>query len=303
VDKLEAMAAFVEIVDRGSLTAAAEGLGKSLPTMVRKLAGLEESLGVRLLRRTTRRMSLTEEGRSYLERCRRILADVEEAEEMLTRGQAEPRGALRVTAPVLFGQMHVAPAVVGFLRTYARVKVELLLLDRVVNLVEEGIDVGIRIAQLADASMIAIPVGEVRRVVCASPGLLRRVGVPKHPEALAGRPCIQFHGLAPAASWQLREGGRNLSVPIDGPLVCNQAASALEACAEGLGFGQFLSYQVAPLVAVKKLRVVLPDFEPPPIPVSVVYPHARLMSPRIRVFVDWMKDHLCAAPLALAMRT
>ena len=301
--KLDAMAAFVEIVDRGSLTAAADGLGKSLPTMVRTLARLEESLGVRLLRRTTRRMSLTEEGTAYLERCRRILADVEEAEEMLTRGQAEPRGELRVTAPVLFGQMHVAPAVADFLRTYTRVKVDLLLLDRVVNMVEEGIDVGIRIAQLADASMIAIPVGEVRRVVCASPGLLRRVGVPKHPEALAGQPCVRFRGLAPAASWQFHEGRKRLSVPIDGPLVCNQAASALDACAEGLGFGQFLSYQVAPLVAAKKLRVVLSDFESPALPVSVVYPHARLMSPRIRAFVDWMKDHLRTAPLAPAKPT
>lgn len=292
MDKLAAMTAFVEIVDRGSLTAAADSLGKSLPTMVRTLAGLEESLGVRLLRRTTRRMSLTEEGEAFLERCRRILADVEEAEEMLTRGQAEPRGELRVTAPVLFGQMHVAPAVADFLREYRRVKVELLLLDRVVNLVEEGIDVGIRIARLEDASMIAIPVDEVRRVVCASPALLRRVGVPKHPEALAEQPCIRHHGLSPGPAWTFRVDGRSRAIPIEGPLVSNHAASARDACVGGLGFGLFLSYQVAPMLAAKKLRVVLADFEPEPIPVSVVYPHARLMSPRIRVFVDWMKQRL-----------
>ncbi len=296
------MAAFVEIVDRGSLTAAADVLGKSLPTMVRTLASLEQSLGVRLLRRTTRRMSLTEEGASYLERCRRILADVAEAEEMLTRGQAEPRGELRVTAPVLFGQMHVAPAIADFLREYSQVKVELLLLDRVVDMVEEGIDVGIRIEELRDSSMIAIPVGEVRRVVCASPRLLRRVGEPKHPEALAGKPCIRFRGLTPGRSWQFREGGKRFSVPIDGPLVCNQATPALAACSEGLGFGLFLSYQSAPLVAAKKLRRVLSDYELAPIPVNVVYPHARLMSPRIRVFVDWMKAHLRAGPAALALR-
>jgi DNA-binding transcriptional LysR family regulator len=220
---------------------------------------------------------------------------VEEAEELLTRGQAEPRGALRVTAPILFGQMHVAPAIVGFLRRFPRVKVELLLLDRVVNLVEEGIDVGIRIAHLADASMIAIPVGQVRPVVCASPRLLRRVGVPKHPQALTEQPCVQFRGLDATATWPFRAAGKPFSVPIDGPFVCNQAASALDACAEGLGFGRFLSYQAAPFVAAKKLRVVLSEFEPAPIPVSVVYAHARLMSPRIRAFVDWMKEQLRGA--------
>jgi DNA-binding transcriptional LysR family regulator len=292
VDKLSAMEAFVEIVDRGSLTAAADHLGKSLPTMVRTLASLEEKLGVRLLARTTRRMSLTEEGTAYLDRCRRILADVGEAEEMLTRGQAEPRGVLRVTAPVLFGQMHVAPAVTSFLQAYPQVKVELLLLDRVVNLVEEGIDVGVRIARLEDASMIATSVGEMRQVVVASPKLLKKVGVPKRPEALGELPCVQFQGLAAAAVWGFQEDGKSLSVGIDGPMVCNQASAALDACAAGIGFGRFLSYQVAPYLEAKKLRVVLEEFEPPVIPVSVVYAHARLMSPRVRVFVDWMKQRL-----------
>jgi DNA-binding transcriptional LysR family regulator len=292
MDKLAAMATFVEIADRGSLTRAAESLGRSLPTVVRTLASLEEDLGVRLLRRTTRRMSLTEEGRGYLERCRGILADVAEAEDVLTLGQTEPRGELRVTAPVLFGQMHVAPAVESFLSKHGRVKVELLLLDRVVNMVEEGIDVGIRIGALADSSMIAIPAGEVRRVVCASPALIRRVGAPEHPEELSERPCVLFRGLTPGSTWSFREGTRSFPVRIDGPLASNQAGAALDACAAGLGFGLFLSYQAAPLIAAKKLRVVLSDFEPAPIPIHIVYPHARLMSPRTRAFVDWMKTHL-----------
>jgi DNA-binding transcriptional LysR family regulator len=292
MDKLAAMRTFVAIVDHGSLTAAADSLGKAGPTVVRSLATLEEELGVRLLRRTTRRMSLTEEGRSYLERCRQILSDVDEAERALSSRQATPRGELRVTAPVLFGQLRVAPLVMRFLREYAEVKVELLLLDRVVNMVEEGIDVGIRIAELEDSSMIATRVGEVRRVVCASPSLLRRSGTPSHPRELADAPCVHFQGLSIAPVWNFVADRKSLSVAIDGPFASNQAAVAVEACAEGLGFGRFLSYQVESLVQQKKLRVVLEEFEPPPIPIHVVFAHARLMTPRIRAFVDWMKTHL-----------
>lgn len=292
MNKLAAMQTFVAIVDHGSLTGAAESLGKALPTVVRSLATLEEELGVRLLRRTTRRMSLTEEGRTYLDRCRRILADIDEAERAISSEQAAPHGELRVTAPVLFGQLHVAPAVLGFLREYPEVKVELLLLDRVVNMVEEGIDVGIRIAQLEDSSMIAIRVGEVRRVVCASPALLRRNGTPKHPRELASAPCLHFQGLSTAPSWRFVDGRKPLSVAINGPFSCNHSAVAAEACAAGLGFGYFLSYQVASLVAQKKLRIVLKEFQPPPTPIQIVFAHTRLMTPRIRAFVDWMKVNL-----------
>ncbi len=292
MNKLSAMQTFVAIVDEGSLTAAADALGKAGPTVVRSLALLEEELGVRLLRRTTRRMSLTEEGRIYLDRCRQILADIDEAEQALSNQQAAPRGELRVTAPVLFGQLRVAPAVTRFLREYAEVKVELLLLDRVVNMVEEGIDVGIRIAPLEDSSMIATRVGEVRRVVCASPSLLRRVATPTHPRELANLPCVHFQGLSTAPVWNFVAERKTVSVSIDGPFASNQAAVTVEACVEGLGFGRFLSYQVESLVDQKKLYIVLPDFEPPPIPIHIIFAHARLMTPRIRAFVDWMKTHI-----------
>lgn len=169
MDKFQAMRSFVAIVDQGSLTAAATALDRSLPSMVRTLAALEESLGTRLLRRTTRRMSLTAEGQVYLDRCRRILGDIEEAEASVMRDQIEPRGQVRMTAPVLFGQMHVAPALSEFLRRFHEMQVELLLFDRVVGLVEEGFDLAVRIAHLTDSTMVAVPVGYVRRVVCASP--------------------------------------------------------------------------------------------------------------------------------------
>jgi len=286
------MQTFVRIVDEGSLTRAADSLGKALPTVVRSLATLEESLGVRLLRRTTRRMSLTEEGRIYVERCRRILADVAEADEALTSQQAEPRGELRVTAPVRFGELHVAPAVVRFLEAHPKVKVELLLLDRVVNLIDEGIDIAIRIASPADSTLVVTGVGEVRQVVCASPELLDRIGEPSHPSELAQQPTIYFQGATPAPLWTFAEAGRMFTVPIDAAFACNQAAASVEACAAGLGFGRFLSYQVDSLIAEGRLLRVLSAFELPPIPVQVVFAHARLMSPRIRAFVDWMKEAL-----------
>ncbi len=292
MNKLVAMQTFVAILDHGSLSAAANALGKALPTIVRNLAMLEEELGVRLLQRTTRRMSLTEEGRLYLDRCRQILGDIDEVEEALTNRLATPRGRLRVTAPVLFGQLHVAPAVVGFLRQYAEVEIELLLLDRVVNMVEEGFDIGIRIASLEDSSMIATRIGEVRRVVCASPELLERLGKPEHPRDLTEYPCVHFQGLSAAPVWNFADGRKAISVPVGGPLGCNQAAVTVEACAEGLGVGRFLSYQVEALVESGKLSIVLEEFEPPPIPIHVVYSHSRLMTPRVRVFVDWMKDSL-----------
>lgn len=288
------MRTFVEIADRGSLTAAGEALGRSLPTVVRTLAALERELGVVLLRRTTRRMSLTEEGRVYLERCRRLLADLDEMETLVGSGRSEPRGTLRVTASVLFGQLHVAPAVRAFLARHPAVEVELLLLDRVVNLVEEGLDVAVRIGPLADSSLIAVPGGQVRRVVCASPDLLEARGEPRHPDDLASLPCVRFGGIAPGHVWRFREGGRERAVQVSGALTTNQGAVALDACAAGLGFGLFLSYQVEPAVRAGRLRVVLREFEPPPLPVSLVYADARLVSSRLRAFLDWMKPRLRA---------
>ena len=199
---------------------------------------------------------------------------------------------MRVTAPVLFGQMHVAPAAVEFARRHPAVSVELLLLDRVVDLVDEGIDAAVRIGRLPDSSMIAIPVSAVRRVVCASPALLRKHGVPSRPEQLAERPCVRFLGLAPGNTWQFHDGGRPISIAVSGGFATNQAAAAVEACVAGLGFGLFLSYQVEPQVRARRLRVVLDEYEPAPIPVSLLHSDARLLSPRLRVFLDWMKPVL-----------
>lgn len=292
MDKLHAMTTFVQIVDSGSLTAAAEVLGTSLPTVVRTLAALEESLSVRLLNRTTRRITLTDEGRHYLERCRRILADIEDAELALTDQQSEPIGKLNITAPVMFGKIHVRPIVTRFMKQFDRINVELLLLDRLVNLIDEGIDVAIRIGHLRDSSMVARQVGQIRQVVCASPELLDKAGELKRPEDLSHNNCVRVTGLAPGPTWHFYENGKQLTVPISDTFLCNQIDAAIDACMEGIGFGVFLSYQVESLVRQGKLVYVLVDYEPPPMPVNVVYSHPRLMSTRVRVFVDWMTRDL-----------
>jgi DNA-binding transcriptional LysR family regulator len=290
MDKLRAMASFVRIVDRGSLTAAAIDLGISLPSMVRTLAALERELGARLLNRTTRRSHLTDDGRQYLEHCRSILAQVQEAEAALHSRRAVPHGKLAVTASVLFGQRYVAPLMSEFLKTHREVSGELLFVDRVVNLVEEGIDAAVRIGHLPDSSLTAIPLGKVRRVVCASPAYLRTHGVPRRPEDLRAHRCVRFTGLTPHAEWTFRS--RPARVAVSSVLICNQADAALEACAGGHGLGSFLSYMAAPQVRAGRLRYVLEDFEVDALPVSFVYPHSRLLSPTVRAFADVCTERL-----------
>ncbi len=294
MDKLRAMTTFVHIVDSGSLTAAADVLNSSLPAVVRQLAALEQSLDVRLLNRTTRRIALTEEGRDYYERCKRILAEVDEADAAVGLPRESARGTLRITAPTLFGRMHIGPAVTGFLKQYPGVSVELLLLDRVVNLLDEGLDLALRIAPLPDSSLVAVPVGSVRRLLCASPDYLSRAGMPASPRDLTGHACLHSSALSPNHEWSLFEGGRKLTVSVDGPLSSNQAGPLIDACLEGLGIGMFLSYQIAPLLAEGKLLRVLPEACPPPVPVSVVYPHAKLLPVRTRLFINWLRDTLPA---------
>ncbi|HSH90837.1 MAG TPA: LysR family transcriptional regulator [Ramlibacter sp.] len=288
MDKFRAMQTFVRIADEGSLTAAARELGSSLPAVVRSLAAYEAQLGVRLFNRTTRRISLTEEGKQHLENSRQVLAALEESEAVLTAGATEPAGHLTITAPVLFGQMHVAPSVTRFVRLHDKMQCSLVLLDRVVNLLEEGIDVGIRIGALDDSSLVAQPLGQIRRVVVANPAYLRKHGVPRHPRDLLKANCIRM--MAGRPGWgDFQENGRALRLAVSGNLEFNHVLPAVQACADGAGFGMFFSYQVAPFIADKRLKIVLQGFERPPRPISIVYPHARLLPARTRFFIDWIR--------------
>jgi DNA-binding transcriptional LysR family regulator len=293
MDKLKAMATFVQIADAGSLTAAAKAGGGSLPAVVRSLAALEAHLGVRLFNRTTRRISLTAEGRQYLDRCRAVLSAVSDAENELALEAVEPSGRLVVAAPALFGQMHVAPAVTRFVQRHPKVRVQLLLSDRVVHLLDEGVDVAVRIGPLHDSSLVAQTVLELRRLVVASPAYLAAHGEPAHPDALRSANCIGYSFPTPGG-WTFHEDGRPFQVPVSGNLEFNLAAPAAEACAAGLGFGVFVEYQVAAHLADGRLRTVLEAFEPPRRPVSIVYPHARGLPARTRAFVAWMKQELGA---------
>ncbi|MEH6576794.1 MAG: LysR family transcriptional regulator [Amphritea sp.] len=294
MNKLTAMTTFVQIVDYGSLTAAADAMDTSLPTVVRTLANLEDYLNTRLLNRTTRKLTLTEEGLAYLNRCRHILHEIEDAELELSAQQSKPSGKLSVTASVTFGSMRLTPLVTRFLQQNDQVKVDLILLDQNVNLIEEGVDVAIRIGPLSDSSMIAKNVGSVRRVICGSPKLLNSLAPIKHPRDLLDVPCIRFSGLSQGANWLFYEKDKVHAIPIKGPLSCNQLAASLSAVCEGAGLGVFLSYQVEEQLASGELQIVLADYEPPPLPVSVVYSHAKLMSTRVRVFVDWITRELRA---------
>jgi len=223
-----------------------------------------------------------------------VLATLAEAERAISSDLSAPAGALRVTAPVLFGQLHVAPAVTRFLQKHRLVQVELDLTDRVVDLLDENFDAGIRIGVLADSSLVARAVGAVRRVVVGSPAFWRRHGTPKHPRDLQALECVRLS--SGGAHWSFHESDKVLSVPVHGALRCNHVQAVIDACVAGLGCGVFMSYQVAHRVEQGQLKVVLSAFEPPPRPVNLVVPQARLLPARTRTFVDWMARELREFP-------
>ena len=253
------------------------------PAVVRSLAALERAIGVRLLQRTTRRSSLSDEGREYYERCKRVLAAVDEAETSMSARRSEPHGRLRITAPATYGRMHVAPIVNAFIAKYPAVEVDLLLLDRVVDLIEEGLDAAVRIGELPDSTLVARALGETRRVVCAAPACLRRAGIPKTPAELQAHRCIVFSGLAAERMVVRREAATRGRAP--GPAHQPGRCRAGRACIRGLGCGQFLSYQVEAALREGRLKRLLKEYEPPPLPIHIVYPHARPSS-NVRAFID-----------------
>jgi len=304
MDRLREMETFVRIVERGTLTAAADALDVSLPTVVRILAAVEERLAVRLLQRTTRRVALTVEGRQFYERSRRILSEVEDAEANLSSGMA--RGLLRITAPVQFGRMHLQPVVLEFTRKYPEVAVEFLLVDRNVDLVEEELHLGVRIGHLPASSLVASPVGDVRLVLCASPRYLAQAKTPTHPREVAQHNCLRFTGQSRVPEWSFHVGGEVLKVSVSGQFYSNQVASVIDACVDGVGIGRFMSYQVAALVATKRLRVLLDEYMPPPLPVNILTPGVELLPARTRLMLEWLRKklppRLVACRIALGQR-
>lgn len=285
MDKLKAMANFVRIVDSGSLSAAADANGQSVASLVRSLAALERHLGVRLLNRSTRRMALTEEGTQYLAWSRRVLADFDDMEQRLDSRDGVARGLLRITAPVEFGQRYVAPLVSAFLREHPAMRVELNLNDQILPLLDERLDLALRIGHLPDSAMVARQVGTTRLVTCASPEYLRSAPPLDGPASLSNHACIAF--AAHGRRWYYRHNGKEMGQDISPRLVCNQIRTATLACVQGLGIARLAHYQVADELADGRLVRILEAFEPADLPIQLVYPHAPQLSPRVRAFVEW----------------
>lgn len=292
MDPLQAMNIFVKIVETGSLSRTTVALQVSLPVVSRALAALERRLSVRLFNRTTRRLSITEAGSQYYAQCKRILEELAEAELSISRQKDEPMGTLNLNAPVLFGRLHVAPLVTRFLTRYPDVAVNLTFMDRNVNLIDEGVDVAIRIGHLADSSLVARPLGQVRRVVCASPGYLVRQGKPKRPQGLEHHHCLVFTALTSGYDWHFWEKQEDIKVRVNSRFASNNGDAVIDAALQGLGLAMVLSYQVQRYVLTGELCVVLERFEPPLIPIHAVYPHARLLSAKVRAFLNFLAEDL-----------
>lgn len=287
MDRIDAMQAFVTVAELNGFAPAARRLKLSPSAVTRLVAALEERLGARLLQRTTRSVALTDAGRRYLERARRILADIEEAEADAEGERTVPSGRLVVSAPAGFGRLHVSPVMIAYLKRHREVSAELRLEDRMVNLVEDGIDCAVRIGQLADSSLVARHVGDMRRIVVASPAYLKAHGEPRTPEALADHQTIRF---GPWSDWRFDKDGRELRIALAPRLVTNNADAALQYAEAGGGLTRVLAYQAADAIKRGKLRIVLAGFEQPKLPIHIVYPTSRLLSAKVRAFIDLVTE-------------
>jgi DNA-binding transcriptional LysR family regulator len=294
MDRLESMSTLIAVAEAGSLSAASRRLGMPLATVSRKVSELEAYLRTRLLNRTSRRITLTDAGRDYIAACRRILESIGEAERAATGEYSAPRGDLVVTAPVVFGRLHVLPVVVAFLADFPEIDLRLALADRVINLHEDEIDVAVRIGELPDSSLIATRLGAVRRVVCASPAYLAARGTPKKPADLANHDCITFGGLTSPAEWKFGAGKSSVAVAVHSRLVVNTAEAAIDAAVAALGVTRVLSYQAAAALEAGTLKLVLRAFEPPPSPVSLVHAGRELLPLKVRAFLDFAAPRLRA---------
>jgi len=294
MDRFSAIQIFVKVAETGGFAAAARAQGLSPPGVTRAIAQLEARLGTRLFVRTTRSVRLTESGTRFLADARRILADLAEAEDAAVGSHATPRGEIRITAPVLFGRMYITPILGDFLDRYAGVSAQTLFVDRVVHLMDEGQDVAIRIGELADSSLTAIRVGEVRRVMFAAPEYLAAYGLPQHPADLADHRLIQSLGLGTSGDWPFVEDGKALSVRLAPQLGMNTNDAVIELALKGWGASRLLSYQIAPYLADGRLQFILSDYEQPPVPIHVIHQQGRFVSAKIRAFVDHMVDRLRA---------
>ena len=292
MDRLEAMSVFMSVVEEGSLSAAGRKLGMPLATVSRKLSDLETHLKARLLNRSTRGLTLTDAGRDYLAACKRILEDVTEAERVAAGEFSEPRGELVITAPLVMGRMHVLPIVVGFLAAYPEINVRLIQGDRIAHLLEEQIDLAVRVGELPDSRLTATRIGTIRRVVCAHPDYFSAHGLPDVPRDLADHRCVTFDAINSTEVWRFPVDGAEVAVPVRSALVVNTAEAAIDAAIAGVGVTRVLSYQIEAWKRGGQLQTALRGFEPPAMPASLVYPGQRRLPLKLRAFLDYATPRL-----------
>jgi DNA-binding transcriptional LysR family regulator len=296
MDRFREMSVFAAVAEEESFAAAARRLAMSPPAVTRMVSALEERIGARLLNRTTRSVRLTEAGARFLEDSRRILADLEEAESAAVGAHAEPRGRLNITSSLLFGRYYVQPAALAFMDRHEDVRVNALYTNRVVNLIDEGMDVGVRIGPLPDSSLQAILVGRIRRVICGAPRYFRAHPVPRRPRELAEHRIILATGMAPRPEWRFQENGAEFALAVSPHMTVNTNEAAIDAAAAGWGVTQVLSYQIRPEYVSGELETILEDYELEPWPIHVVHPEGRRASAKVRAFVDFLVDRLRADP-------
>jgi DNA-binding transcriptional LysR family regulator len=294
MDRLESMSVIVAVAEAGSLSAAARKLGTPIPTVSRKVSELEGRLNTELFQRSSRQMKLTDAGRSYIEACKRIIDQVEDAEREVSGEYRTPTGDLAVTAPWGLGHMHLLPIACEFLEAYPDVALRLALTDRIVNTVAENIDIAIRIGPLPDSSMIATRIGSVRFVACASPAYLAARGVPKKPADLSDHNCITIDDQAAPRAWKFAKGNREITAPIRSRLTVNDSEAAIEAAISGAGIARVMSYKMEAARRAGALVGMLEAFEQQPWPVHIVYAERKPMPLKIRVFLNWVTPRLKA---------
>ena len=292
MDRFEAMRTLVAAVDGGSLSAASRALGVPLPTVSRRVSDLEAHLRAQLVIRTSRKLLLTDAGRAFVATCRRVLEQLDEAERAASGEYGAPRGELLITAPVMFGRLHVEPVVLDFLKIYPEINVRLLLADYFIDLVENHVDLALRIGNLPDSSLIAAQLGAVHWVTCASPDYLARRGTPATPRDLARHDCIAFEGLYASNHWSFGTAKAAITVPIAPRFAVNTALGAIDAAIAGAGIARVLSYQVDQAIAEGRLTLVLREFQPDPIPVHFVHTAAALIPLKLRAFKDFAMTRL-----------
>lgn len=292
MDRFHAITVFIAVVETQGFARAARQLHLSPPAVTRAVSELENHLGVKLLHRTTRHVRVTEPGQKYYEDAKLLMAMAEEADDAVAGTNAEPKGQVRITASVLFGRLYITEGIISYLKRYPLMHVDALFVDRVVNMMEEGVDVAIRIGKLPDSSYRAIPVGSIRRVLCASQDYLGKYGIPKSPDELSQHAMILSRGLNPGNDISFFVSGKNTSIRVDPVLTVSDNLTAQQAAEAGLGITRLLSYQIAESLKTGSMKILLSDYEHEPVPVHVVHREGRFSSARVRSLIDWMVDHL-----------